>query len=161
MTTFPKSPEYPHVTEFVPTGITHFKSQSHPWKLRKQFIHTWISHRHGGSHFILLFIPFAHDRICHWRIQRSVTASTCALAMASAWSWGQSASPILRPVPVIGWNFGQLRPPYDHWETSQYKTAASTLERWNSWFEILQTSSNRRALCIRPSLVLVLDPVKI
>ena len=37
--------------------------------------------------------------------------------------------------------------------------AASTLECWNSWFEILQTSSYRRALCI--SLVLVLDPVKI
>ena len=61
--------------------------------------------------------------------------------------------PFLRPIPVIGWNSGQLRPPYDHWETAQYKTAASTLERWNSWFEILQTSSYRRALCI--NLVLV------
>ena len=145
MTAVPQSPEYLHVTVFMPTGITHFKSKSHPWKLAKQFIHTWISHGHGGNHFILSFIPIAHDRICHWRIQPSDTASTCALAMASAWSWGQSASPILTTpaeTPVS----------YDHPTTTSRRPSikwlrpSGTLE-FVVW-DRLQTSSYRRALCI-------------
>ena len=33
---------------------------------------------------MMMMIPVAHDRISHWRIQRSITASACALSMASA-----------------------------------------------------------------------------
>ena len=143
------------------TDITHFKSQSHPQKLWKQFIHTSISHGHGGSHFILSFIPIAHDRICHWRMQRSVTASTCALAMASAWSWGQSASLILTTHPSDWLELRSvtttLRPLVAFPQLKKDCVQPETLE-FVVW-DRLQTSFYRRALC--NSWDLVLDLVKI